>query len=95
MNEITQDIIEEFKLRLKLDGNDEDMNLKFILEASVEDLISKTGEYDITVSKRFKELVFERSRYVYNDALEFFDTNFISQIANLSIMNSGVVSDNI
>lgn len=93
MNEITQDIIEEFKLRLKLDGNDEDMNLKFILEASVEDLISKTGEYDITVSKRFKELVFERSRYVYNDALEFFDTNFISQIANLSIMNSGVVSD--
>lgn len=93
MNEITQDIIEEFKLRLKLDGNDEDMNLKFILEASVEDLISKTGEYDITVSKRFKELVFERSRYVYNDALEFFDTNFISQITNLSIMNSGVVSD--
>lgn len=93
MNEITQDIIEEFKLRLKLDGNDEDVNLKFILEASVEDLISKTGEYDITVSKRFKELVFERSRYVYNDALEFFDTNFISQIANLSIMNSGVVSD--
>lgn len=93
MNEITQDIIEEFKLRLKLDGNDEDMNLKFILEASVEDLISKTGEYDITVSKRFKELVFERSRYVYNDALEFFDTNFVSQIANLSIMNSGVVSD--
>ena len=93
MNEITQDIIEEFKLRLKLDGNDEDVNLKFILEASVEDLISKTGEYDITVSKRFKELVFERSRYVYNDALEFFDTNFVSQIANLSIMNSGVVSD--
>ena len=93
MNEITQDIIEEFKLRLKLDGNDEDVNLKFILEASVEDLISKTGEYDITVSKRFKELVFERSRYVYNDALEFFDTNFISQITNLSIMNSGVVSD--
>jgi len=82
VNEITQDLVEEFKIRMKL-SDDEDDNLKRILEASVEDLTAKCGVFDITVSKRFKELVFERSRYVYNDALEYFDNNFLSQVTAL------------
>lgn len=80
---ITQEIVEEFMLRMHLD-DDEDGNLKNILEASYEDLRDKCGDYDMS-NKRFKELVFERSRYVYNDALEYFDTNFLSQINGLAI----------
>lgn len=80
---ITQAIVEEFMRRMHLD-DDEDGNLKNILEASYFDLKDKCGDYDMT-DKRFKELVFERSRYVYNDALEYFDTNFLSQINSLAI----------
>ena len=84
MNEVTQELIDEFKLRMKL-SDDEDGNLKRILEDSIEDLLDKCGEYDISLSKRFKELVFERSRYVYNDALEYFDDNFLTQITTLAL----------
>ncbi len=83
MDVITQEIVEEFKNRMHLD-DDEDGNLKLILESSYDDLRSICGEYELT-DKRFKELVYERSRYVYNDALEYFHTNFLTQINNLSI----------
>lgn len=84
MDVITQNILEEFKQRMKL-GDDEDDNLTRILKASVEDLQAICGDYDINTSERFKELVFERSRYAYNDVLEYFSDNFLTQIVNLSI----------
>ncbi|MCQ6307430.1 hypothetical protein, partial [Bacillus cereus] len=43
------------------------------------------SSYDLNKDEEFKELVFERSRYVYNDALEYFDKNFLSQINSLGI----------
>lgn len=79
---ITDEILEEFKERMHL-GDDEDENLRRILSASLEDLKVKCGDYDINTNNRFKELVFERSRYVYNDALEYFEENFRSQIHSL------------
>lgn len=84
MDDITQEILVEFKDRMKL-GDDEDDNLTRILKASVEDLQDICGDYDINTSERFKELVFERSRYVYNDALEYFHNNFLTQLNNLNI----------
>ncbi|GAB0170545.1 phage head-tail connector protein [Lysinibacillus sp. CTST325] len=84
MNEITPVLLSEFKGRMKL-GDDEDDNLTRILKASVEDLQAICGDYDINISERFKELVFERSRYAYNEVLEFFTDNFSTQILNLSI----------
>ena len=84
MNEITEELLAEFKERMKL-GDDEDGNLTRILSASVEDLIEKCGNSDVYTSGRFKELVFERSRYAYNDAIEFFNSNFQSQINSLAI----------
>lgn len=84
MDVITQEILVEFKDRMKL-GDDEDDNLRRILKASVEDLQDVCGDYDINTSERFKELVFERSRYVYNDALEYFHNNFLTQLNNLNI----------
>lgn len=80
---IPTEILQEFKNRMHLEG-DEDSNLKLILQASFDDLRAICGEYELTDS-RFKELVFERSRYVYNDALEYFHTNFLTQINNLAI----------
>ena len=66
-------------------SDDEDDNLLRLLKASTEDLQAVCGDYDINTSERFKELVFERSRYAYNDVLEYFSDNFLTQIVNLSI----------
>lgn len=81
---ITPEILAEFKERMKL-SDDEDSNLTRILKASIEDLLDKCGDYDLHTSERFKELVFERSRYAYNDAIEYFDDNFLSQIVTLGL----------
>lgn len=81
---ISEEISIEFKERMHL-GDDEDPNLNRILSASVKALKRMCGDYDINTDESFKELVFERSRYVYNDALEFFNTNFLSEINNLGI----------
>ncbi|MFJ7407533.1 MULTISPECIES: hypothetical protein [unclassified Lysinibacillus] len=92
MIQISDEILVEFKSRMKL-GNDEDDNLTRILKASVEDLQGICGDYDINTSERFKELVFERSRYVYNDVLEHFYENFLTQLNNLNIAKAMESSD--
>ncbi|MGG3737537.1 hypothetical protein [Aeribacillus pallidus] len=81
---ITPEILKEFKERMKL-GDEEDENLIRILSASNKSLIRICGDYDINQDEEFKELVFERARYVYNDALEYFQTNFLTQINDLRI----------
>ncbi|MEH6891965.1 hypothetical protein V7024_20230 [Bacillus sp. JJ864] len=81
---ISNEILQQFKERMRL-GDDEDDNLKRILSTSNKALIKVCGDYDLNDDEVFKELVFERSRYVYNDALEYFDNNFLSQINSLSI----------
>ena len=81
---IAYEIVQEFKQRMHL-GDYEDDNLERILSASNQALQRMCGNYDVEKDEVFKELVFERSRYVYNDALEYFDTNFIGQITNLGL----------
>lgn len=83
---ITPEILKQFKDRMKL-SDDEDKNLTNILDASVAALQEDCGEYDLE-NLRFKELVFERSRYVYNDALEYFSTNFLTEINNLRLKSA-------
>ncbi|OAB31756.1 hypothetical protein PMSD_18395 [Paenibacillus macquariensis subsp. defensor] len=80
---ITNEILMEFKERMRLE-DDEDSNLTRILSASLFALKNNCGEYDMD-NESFKELVFERSRYAYNDALEYFNTNFLSQINSLAV----------
>ncbi len=80
---ITYEILIEFEERMRLERG-EDPNLERILSASLFALKSNCGEYDMT-NESFKELVFERSRYAYNDALEYFNTNFLSQINSLAV----------
>ncbi|WP_433959315.1 hypothetical protein [Cytobacillus horneckiae] len=81
---ISPEILQQFKERMHL-GDHEDDNLKRILSASNIALLRACGDYDINSDETFKELVFERSRYVYNDALEYFNTNFLSEINSLGI----------
>jgi hypothetical protein len=81
---ISPEILLQFKERMHL-GDHEDENLKRILSASNKALIRSCGDYDINTEETFKELVFERSRYVYNDALEYFNTNFLSEINSLGV----------
>ena len=62
--------LEKFKKRMKIFGTSEDESLTEILAASLrlDSLINPVKpESDLT----FIELVFERSRYAYNDSLEF------------------------
>ncbi|WP_343840294.1 phage gp6-like head-tail connector protein [Salinibacillus aidingensis] len=67
----------------------EDSNLKRLLSFSVSALKSQCGEFDIygntETDNRAKELVFERARYAYNDAVEYFENNFLSEITSLGI----------
>lgn len=81
---ISNEILQQFKDRMRL-GDDEDDNLRRILFASNEALIKVCGSYEITKDETFKELVFERSRYVYNDALEYFTKNFLTEINSFGI----------
>ncbi|PHE68791.1 hypothetical protein COF47_27225 [Bacillus wiedmannii] len=83
---ISKEILQEFKDRMHL-GDDEDDNLKRILSTSNKALLRVCGDYDIEndEDEEFKELVFERSRYVYNDALEYFTKNFLTEINSFGI----------
>lgn len=83
---ISFEIVKQFKERMRL-GDDEDDNLIRILSTSNKALRRVCGDYDINNDddEEFKELVFERSRYAYNDAIEYFDKNFLSQINSLGI----------
>ncbi|HIW32447.1 MAG TPA: hypothetical protein IAA29_06650 [Candidatus Paenibacillus intestinavium] len=83
---ITPQIVEEFMLRMHLDY-DEDGNLERILKASYADLRRRCGDYEL-IDETFKELVFERSRYAYNDALEYFSDNFLTEINNLMLFKA-------
>ncbi|MGY3717185.1 phage gp6-like head-tail connector protein [Sutcliffiella cohnii] len=86
--EITQDLLQEFKDRMHISHN-EDNNLKQLLSFSITNIKSSCGEFDIYGEKdtdiRAKELVFERTRYAYNDAVEYFEDNFLSQITSLGL----------
>lgn len=82
---ITNEILIEFKERMRIEGHVENVNLERILSASLVALKRACGDYDIQTDESFKELVFERSRYAYNDALEYFNNNFISEINSLAV----------
>lgn len=81
---ITPIILEEFKERMHLEG-DEDNNLIRILTSSEKELLRVCGDYNILEDEVFKELVFERARYAYNDALEYFTKNFLTEINSLGM----------
>ena len=81
---ITPQMVEEFKERMHITHSMEDSNLQRLLSSSFAAIKQNCGEFDISESETGKELVFERTRYVYNDALEFFQDNFISELQSFA-----------
>ncbi|HEY4601256.1 MAG TPA: phage head-tail connector protein [Cerasibacillus sp.] len=95
---ITDEFLKEFKERMHISHNSEDDNLKRLLSFSISYIKEKCGEFDLNgklnTDLRAKELVFERTRYLYNDAVEFFEDNFLSEITSLGLDLAEEVDDN-
>ena len=84
---ITQNHVEEMKRRLKIFHTFEDEHIQSLLEQSYEDIKYRCQEFDMNENNRGAELVYERTRYAYNDSLEFFHDNFLSQITSFALEN--------
>lgn len=86
---ITEELLKQFKERMHISHNSEDDNLKRLLSFSYVYVSSRCGEFSLVgdshIDRRGQELVLERARYAYNDALEFFEDNFLSAITALGI----------
>lgn len=79
-------LLSVFKQRMKIYHKAEDENLSRILDASEQRIASIIGRDD-TADASFVELVLERSRYAYNDQVEFFDHNFLDDLLSASLDN--------
>lgn len=77
-------LLGEFKGRMRIFHDADDANLNYILDSSQSALTRLTGITDLE-NVEFKELIIERSRYVYHDQVEFFWENFQADILGLSI----------
>ncbi len=81
-----EQLLKDFKSRMRIFHGADDENLKNILESSKAAIKRWCGSEDIT-KPEIRELIIERSRYVYNDSLEFFNENFLSELMAVSLSN--------
>lgn len=88
---ITDTHVEEMKGRLKLFHSYENDHIQKLLEQSYADITYRCGAFNMESDIRGAELVFERTRYAYNDSLEFFNENFKTNITSFAIENMEVV----
>lgn len=65
----------------------EDESLKQILNKSYIAIQSTCGSFDIEENPIGQELVMERSRYVYNEQLQFFHKNFSTLLLDFGLNN--------
>lgn len=84
---ITQTQVDEMKRRLKIFHTFEDEHIKSLLEQSYEDMKYRCQDFVVGENIRGTELVYERTRYAYNDALEYFHENFLPQITSFALEN--------
>lgn len=79
-------LLKAFKERMRIFHSGEDNNLSRMLESSELAIHSLVGSKS-TSDPRVRELILERSRYVYNDQVEFFYQNFQGDLMALSLEN--------
>ena len=87
------ELLEQFKNRMHITHAGEDGSIEKLLSFSVAYVKSKCGnyeEYGDDIKLRARELVLERTRYSYNDAIEYFEDNFLSDIISLGVEMAGV-----
>lgn len=80
-----QVFIDEFKERFRIFHLSEDESIGKQLESGLADIKSIIGEFNPTKYEKGKELVYERTRYLRNEALEYFYDNFQVMIMDASI----------
>lgn len=89
--EIDDKIVQSFKSKMHITNKKEDSYLKDLLQNSVNAIAEITGD-DSLDDTGFLELVMERSRYAYNDQLEYFLENFQQSLMDQSLKNYTVES---
>ena len=77
--------LNEFKARMRIFHESEDKDIIQQLDNSKAAIIALIGEFNPAEFAQGKELIFERTRYVRNEALEYFNDNFQSLILDASI----------
>ncbi len=77
-----------FKQRMRISTNDPDelANLTRMLVASYTSILRLVGVSD-TTDPEVEELIFERTRYTYNDALDEFKENYKQNIRDVFLAN--------
>ncbi|PGR01345.1 hypothetical protein [Priestia megaterium] len=88
MQNVPYELLQEFKDRMHFTHNSEDSNLQKLLSFSISAITRRVGAFDIDENEGARELVLERTRYAYNDALEYFDKNFESEILSVQLENA-------
>ena len=79
-------LLERLKERLKITWDDEDILLINILERAEKSLNALMGvELNYNIPGPAQELLLERCRYDYNNALEYFEQNFAQEILRLQL----------
>lgn len=86
-------VLQEFKSYMRIFHSAEDDNLTYILETAEQTIDELVGGPSASEDTRKKALVFNRARYDYNGALEYFDSNFQHEIRNLSMKYLEVPDD--
>lgn len=87
MENITDDLLIEFKHYTKISHDTEDEYLKNLLKKSYSNLVSRFGEFDIYENLEGQDLVFARSRYAYEDLLEYFNDNYQDDLISFGLNN--------
>ncbi|MFC4652640.1 hypothetical protein ACFO26_06925 [Lactococcus nasutitermitis] len=70
------------RMRISTEDSDETANLMTMLTASYSSILRLVGVEDAT-DFEMQELIFERTRYTYNDALDEFLHNYQENIRNV------------
>ncbi|HEC2177717.1 TPA: phage gp6-like head-tail connector protein [Staphylococcus delphini] len=84
---VSDEIVQGFKKRMHIFHDAEDDRLKEDLSMSYEVIKRDYGFFDIDENILGRELVYERTRYVYNDQLQYFLKNFSTELNNFGIDN--------
>lgn len=87
MLSITDELLDEFKDFAKISHDTEDNYLKKLLEKSYSNIESRFGEFNIYENLEGQELVFSRTRYAYEDLLEYFNDNYQDDLLNFGLNN--------
>lgn len=81
---LLSDVLTKLKVKLRITWNDEDGDLKELIEDAETYLHALCGaSFDFEKEKPPLELLLERCRYVYNNAADEFEKNFHHELSRL------------